>query len=49
MPKKKKAAGAATPNGKLEKISTSIIVEPINIVNMSEPEIIDAAPVYEKL
>ena len=43
MPKKKKAAGAATPNGKLEKISTSIIVEPINIVNMSEPEIIDAA------
>lgn len=43
MPKKEKAAGATTPNGKQEKISNTIISEPIDIVNMSEPEIIDAA------
>lgn len=41
--KKKKTAGAATPNGQSENNSTQIIAEPIEIVNMSPDEIVAAA------
>lgn len=41
--KKKKTAGAATPNGQQKKTSTKIIAVPLDVVNMSDEEIIDAA------
>lgn len=41
--KKRKTAGAATPNGRKENNSIQIIAEPIEIVNMSPDEIVAAA------
>ena len=41
--KKKKTAGAATPNGQQKKSSTKIIAVPLDVVNMTAEEIIAAA------
>lgn len=41
--KKEKTAGAATPNGQKKKDSDIIIVQPLDVVNMSDEEIIEAA------
>ena len=43
MSTKKKTAGAATPNGQQKNNSNNIIVLPLDVVNMSDEEIIDAA------
>lgn len=43
LSRQKKTAGAATPNGQQKKSSTKIIAVPLDVVNMSDEEIIDAA------
>ncbi len=43
LSRQKKTAGAATPNGQQKNNSNNIIVLPLDVVNMSDEEIIDAA------
>ena len=43
MSTKKKTAGAATPNGQKENNANKIIAVPLDVVNMSDEEIITAA------